>query len=114
MNSVNIIGRLTADPEVRETRNEKLVANYRLAVDRAGSEDADFVPVVVFGNGAEFCEKYLKKGMRVAVSGEIRTERYEDKDGNTKYSWNVMAWKQYFADSKKDDENDGNGRRRRR
>lgn len=80
MNSVILIGRLTKDPETK-TSNDLMIVRYTLAVDRKKKGEADFIPCVCFGKTAEFAQKYLKKGTKVCVSGEIRTGSYEGKNG---------------------------------
>ena len=106
MNMVVLVGRLVADPAVSvfgKDGVEKKVARYRLAVDRVGKgQDADFIPCVVFGKGAEFVEKYLKKGSKVIVSGRIQSSSYTDKDGNKVFSVEVNVDKHEFAESKRD------------
>lgn len=109
MNSVNIIGRLTSDPEMRESKgwdNDTLIANFFVAVQRIGSEEADFIRCVAFGKTAEFVEKYFAKGSRVGISGRIQTGRYENKDGQTVYTTDVIAERVDFADGKKEDSKD--------
>lgn len=104
MNNVVLIGRLTADPEVKDYgkgKNAGTVANYTLAVDRAGSEDADFIRCCAFNGGAEFAEKYLTKGMKIAVRGEIRTGSYENKNGDKVYTTEVIVNQHEFCESKK-------------
>ena len=89
MNKVILIGRLTSDPETRYTQGEQSVciARYRLAVDRrykkGGEQSADFISCVAFGKSGEFAEKYLHKGIKIAVEGRIQTGSYKDKDGKT-------------------------------
>jgi len=104
MNKVILTGRLTADPEVRESQNTT-VAKYRLAVDRRfkrdGEETADFIPCVVFGKGAEFAKNWLKKGTKVNVIGRIQTGSYTNKDGQKVYTTDVIVEEQEFAESKK-------------
>ena len=99
MNRVELIGRLTKDVEVFTTE-KTTVGRYTLAVDRRFGDGADFISVVVFGKGAEFAQKYFKKGQRVAVTGRIQTGSYE-KDGRKNYTFDVVADDQEFADSKK-------------
>lgn len=99
MNKVILIGRLTKDPDVRATQDGKMFARYTLAVDRV-SEGADFVPCVAFGKSAEFAQKYLHKGMKMAIVGRIQTGSYKDKDGKTQYSTNVLIDNQEFCESK--------------
>lgn len=101
-NKVILMGRLTKDPEIR-TANDKSVARYTLAVDRRFSNDenkTDFLNIVVFGKGAEFAEKYFKKGMKVLVTGRIQTGSYVNKDGNKVYTFDVVAEEQEFCESK--------------
>ena len=112
MNVVIIMGRLTKDPEVRYTQgqNSMAVARYTLAVERRGRKDdsqqqADFIRCVAFGRSAEFAEKYFRKGLRVAIDGRIQTGSYQDKNGNTVYTTDVVVNNQEFADGK----NSGSG-----
>ena len=112
MNKVMLMGRLTRDPQI--TRNENggnttVIARYTLAVDRRRRNDgngptADFIGCVVFGKGAEFAEKYLKKGTKIAVSGHIQTGSYTNKDGNKVYTTDVVVEEQNFAESKRSSE----------
>ena len=93
MNNVNLIGRMTADPDVRYNPNTQLaVAKFRLAIDDGYGEKkrTNFVPVTVFGKSAENCEKFLKKGLQVGVQGKIQTGSYE-KDGKKVYTMDVIA-----------------------
>lgn len=107
MNKVNLIGRLTADPEVRYTQGDQpmCIASYRLAVERRGKkvegqQNADFISIKAFGKGGEFAEKYLHKGMKVAVSGHIQTGSYTKQDGTKVYTTDVIADEQEFCESK--------------
>lgn len=107
MNKVNLIGRLTADPEVRYTQGDQpmCIASYRLAVERRGKkvegqQNADFISIKSFGKGGEFAEKYLHKGMKVAVSGHIQTGSYTRQDGQKVYTTDVIADEQEFCESK--------------
>lgn len=111
MNKVILMGRLTRDPEVRYSQGAQgtAIARYTLAVNRSfkrdGEPEADFINIVAFGNRGEFAGKYFKKGRQVAVVGELRISSYTDRDGNKRWSTDVMAEEQHFADSKKDDGN---------
>ncbi|MDY2960573.1 MAG: single-stranded DNA-binding protein [Hornefia sp.] len=103
MNSVQLIGRLTRDPEVRYTASSQMaVATFTVAIDRptrAGSErQTDFPRITVFGKQAENCEKYLAKGRRVAVEGRIQTGSYQNKNGDTVYTTDVVANRVEFLD----------------
>ena len=106
MNKVILIGRLTKDPEVRYTQGatQMAIARYTLAVDRRlkreNEPSADFINCVVFGKAAEFTEKYLTKGIKVAVTGRIQTGSYTNKDGQTVYTTDVVVEEQEFAESK--------------
>lgn len=102
-NCVFLIGRLTADPEVRYTSGSQMaVANFTLAIDRPvrqGEErKADFPRVVVFGRQAETCEKYLAKGRLVAVEGRIQTGSYQNRNGDTVYTTDVVASRVEFLE----------------
>ncbi|MBP3195527.1 MAG: single-stranded DNA-binding protein [Butyrivibrio sp.] len=108
MNKVELIGRLTKDPESKTSQNENatVVTRYTLAVDRrsrgknAEEQTADFINIVAFGNSGEFASKYFKKGMRVAAVGHIQTGSYTNKDGVRVYTTDVVAEDQEFADGK--------------
>lgn len=94
MNSVQLIGRLTRDPEVRYTtgQNQTAVARFTIAVNDGYGENerTSFIPIVVFGRQAETCERYLSKGRQVGITGRIQTGSYE-KDGRTIYTTDVIA-----------------------
>ena len=108
MNKVELIGRLTKDPEVRYTQSSNTqVSNFILAVSRRfvkeGEErQADFINIVAWGKTAEFCSKYFNKGQQVAVVGRIQTRNWEDDQGQKHYATEVVAEEVYFADSKKE------------
>lgn len=106
MNLVVLMGRLTADPDVRYTQEQTAVARFTLAVDRRykqeGGPTADFIPCVAFGRGADFAEKYLHKGLRITVSGRIQTGSYINKDGQKVYTTEVVVDSQEFADAKRE------------
>lgn len=93
MNRVELIGRLTRDPEVRYTADSNMaVATFTLAVDRVSKEKrADFPRIKVFGKQAENVEKYMHKGSQIAIEGSIETGSYKDKDGGTHYTTDVVA-----------------------
>lgn len=101
MNSVVLIGRLTKDPEIKYiSDNQMAVANFTVAVDRpmAKEKTADFIRVVVFGKQAENCGTYLAKGRMVGVQGRIQTSSYKGKDGETRYTTDVVADRVEFID----------------
>lgn len=107
MNKVILMGRLTKDPEVRYTQGQQpaAVTRYTLAVDRSykkGEEkEADFINIVSFGKAGEFAGKYFKKGMMVAVVGELRISSYTDKNGEKRWATDVVTSEQHFAEAKK-------------
>lgn len=101
MNKVVLMGRLTKDPDVRYTESQLCVARYTLAVDRRSKEkETDFISCVAFGKSGEFAEKFLKKGMKIAVEGRIQTGSYNNKEGNKVYTTNVVVDQHEFAESK--------------
>lgn len=105
MNTVILLGRLTRDPEVRQTTgNEPMtIARYTLAVDRRTKDKtADFINCVAFGKNAEFAEKYLKQGTKIALNGRIQTGSYTNRDGKKVYTTDVVVENQEFAESKGD------------
>ena len=107
LNNVVLMGRLVADPELRHTPNDIAVTSFTLAVNRsyskAGSDKAtDFIAIVAWRSTAEFVSKYFIKGQLVAVQGSIQTRTYQDKEGNNRKAFEVVASNVYFADSKKE------------
>ena len=103
MNLVCLCGRLTKDPDVRYTQGEKstCVARYTLAVDRRTKEKkTDFIRCIAFGKSAEFAEKYLYKGIKIAVEGRIQTGSYTNKDGQKVYTTDVVVESTEFVESK--------------
>ena len=109
MNKVILMGRLTRDPDIRYTQgdNPMCIARYTLAVDRRFSRNAnndgnnaDFISCVAFGKTAEFTEKSLKKGTKMAITGRIQTGSYTNKDGAKVYTTEVVVEDQEFAESK--------------
>lgn len=106
MNKAILMGRLTKDPDIRYTQgNDPMcIARYTLAVDRRikkdGQDNADFIPCVAFGKAAEFVEKYVKKGTKLAVSGRIQTGSYTNQNGQKVYTTEIIVEEQEFAESK--------------
>lgn len=109
MNKVILMGRLTREPEVRYSDGAEplAVARYTLAVNRRFKKDeADFVPCVAFGKAGEFAEKYFKKGQLVSIIGRLQVRSW-DKDGERRWSTDVIVEEQYFAEGKHDSEKNG-------
>ena len=102
MNKVILCGRWTADPNVRYTQGDNLaVARGSIAVDRKGKDKgADFPSVVAFGKTAEHIEKYYRKGMKANIVGHLQTGKYDDKDGKTVYTTDVVIEEIEFGESK--------------
>ena len=106
MNKVIIIGRVVRDAEIRYSQgaSSTCIARYTLAVDRKfkqeGQPTADFINCIAFGKLGEFAEKYLHKGVKIAVTGRIQTGSYKNKDGNTVYTTDVVVEEQEFCESK--------------
>lgn len=106
MNSVCLVGRLTRDPEVRYgSQSQMAIARFSIAVDRPfadrnGERQTDFIRIVCFGKSAEFVEKYFKKGMRVGVTGSLRTDSYTNKDGVNVTTVEVAADRVEFMESR--------------
>ena len=110
MNKVFLIGRLVRDPELRYTQAEEpmAIARYTLAVERRGKRNqdgnesnADFISCVAFGRLGEFAEKYLQKGLRVAVTGRIQTGSYTNQEGQKVHTTDIIVEEQEFADGKR-------------
>jgi single-strand DNA-binding protein len=93
MNSVNLVGRLTKDPELRHTEDNRAICNFNVAMDDVYSQDdrADFIRVTAFGKQAENCQKYLRKGFITGVQGRLRSDSYKDSEGVTRYPVTVTA-----------------------
>lgn len=106
MNKVILTGRLVADPEVKYTQGATptAVARYRLAVDRRfkkeGEQTADFIGCVAFGKSGEFVEKYLRKGMKILVTGRILTGSYTNNEGQKVYTTDIVVEEHEFCESK--------------
>lgn len=114
MNKVILMGRLTRDPEVRYSQGDTptAFARYTLAVDRRFNRNgddatADFISCVAFGRSAEFAEKYLHKGTKIALTGRIQTGSYTNRDGVKVYTTDVVVEDQEFAESKNSSGGDG-------
>lgn len=110
MNKLILMGRLCDDPEVKYGgANNTAVANFRLAVERRfkreGEQDADFLLITALGKQGEFSEKYLRKGTKILMEGEIRNNNYTNKDGVMVYQNQIIAHSIEFAESKSSQSN---------
>ena len=117
MNKVILIGRLVREPEVRYSQGANgstAVARYTLAVDRKfkqeGQPTADFINCIAFGKLGEFAEKYLRQGIKIAVTGRIQTGSYTNKDGQKVYTTDVVVEEQEFCESKSSQQSQNNDR----
>ena len=109
LNRVDIMGRLTRDPELRYTQSSNIpVTSFTLAVDRdysgkdGGEKQTDFIDCVAWRHTAEFVSNYFSKGRMAIVSGKLQVRPWEDNDGNKRKAVEVIAENVYFGDSKKD------------
>ena len=104
-NTVILTGRLTADPELKTTANGVPVTSFTIAVQRKykqGEESqADFINIVAWRQTAEFITKYFHKGSMIGIEGSIQTRKYQDKDGNNRVAFEVIANNVQFVESKK-------------
>lgn len=110
-NRVTLIGRLTADPELRHTQDGIAVATFRLAVNRPkradGQQEVDFIPVVVFRKLAVTVSEYCRKGRLVLVEGSIRQRQYETQTGEKRTTYDVLAGRVQFLPDGRRQEGDG-------
>jgi len=110
LNRVQLIGRLGKDPESKFTPTGKKVAHFSLAVSQrwktggASKEYTEWVNIEAWGRLGEVCQEYLKKGSLVYLEGRLKTEKYEDKGGETKYYTKVVALTLQFLDKRDKDE----------
>lgn len=106
LNKAILMGRLTADPEMRSTQGGKKVTSFTLAVNRNGKDaGTDFVDIVAWEKTAEFVCRYFRKGQQVAVSGRISTRSWEDQNGGKRKAVEVVAEEVHFAEGKKAGQN---------
>ena len=107
LNTAILMGRLTADPELRHTPNDIPVITFTLAVERSYAKSgeqrqADFIDIVAWRYTAEFVSRYFQKGQLVAIRGSIQTRTYTDKEGKKRKAFEIIADQVHFAESKKD------------
>ena len=111
MNNVSLIGRLTADPELKTTQNGISYCRFTVAVNRYskdGEDTADFISCVAWRSTAEFICNYFLKGNKIALIGSIQTGSYTDKDGRKVYTTDINTDKVFFCESKKDGNSENN------
>ncbi len=108
LNHITIMGRLTRDPEMRTTQSGVSVVSFTAACDRDfggrdGSErQTDFIDCVAWRSTGEFVSKYFRKGSMIVVSGRLQSRKWQDRDGNNRTSWEVVADNVYFGESRRD------------
>lgn len=108
LNSCVLMGRLTADPELRKTQSGLSVTSFTLAVERDfkdnnGNKITDFIPCVAWRQTAEFVCKYFAKGQMAIVEGSLQTRDWQDNNGNKRRAFEILANTVYFGGSKKDE-----------
>ncbi len=115
LNHIDLMGRLTRDPELRRTQSGIPVTSFRIAVDRdfqskdGGDKQTDFIDIVAWRNTAEFVAKYFTRGRMAVVSGRLQIREWTDKDNNRRTTAEVVADNVYFGDSKRDSAAPGQG-----
>ena len=113
LNRIILMGRLTRDPELRQTQSGASVANFSLAVDRdfkdkqTGEKPTDFIDIVAWRSSAEFVSRFFTKGRMAVVEGRLQLRDWTDRDGNKRRTAEVLAEHGYFGDSKRDAESGG-------
>ena len=108
LNKVVLAGRMTADPELKQTASGVSVLSFTIAVSRSyvsksseqGERQADFVNVVAWRNTAEFISKYFRKGSAICVTGSIQTRNWQDQQGQKRYATEVVADEAMFVESR--------------
>lgn len=104
LNQIVLQGRLTAEPEMRQTQNNVSVTTFTLAVNRDhNKEETDFVSCVAWRQTAEFISKYFQKGQLMLAKGSLQSRKWTDKDNNKRINWDVVVDNVYFCESKKND-----------
>jgi len=111
LNKIMLMGRLTRDPELRKTQSDISVVSFCLAVDRdyrakGAEKETDFINIVAWRGTADFVSKYFYKGQMAVVSGRLQSRQYEDKNGDKRTAYEVVADTVYFGEGKRD--NSGN------
>jgi len=114
MNNVVLMGRLVRDPELRHTQAGLPVVSFRIAVDRRYSKDqaerqSDFIDIVAWRGTAEFVQKFFPKGRMIAVQGHLQVREWQDKEGNRRWTTEVVAENVYFTGEKREGGGSGGG-----
>jgi len=113
LNHITIMGRLTRDPELRSTQAGVSVASFTVAVDRdfggrdGGEKQTDFIDCVAWRQTGEFVSKYFRKGSMIVVSGRLQSRKWQDREGNNRTNWEVVADNVYFGESRRDSGDSG-------
>ncbi len=116
LNHVTVMGRLCADPELKYTQSDVPVTSFRLAVERNyanqdGERETDFFDVTAWRGTAEIICEYFGKGRMIAIDGRLETQRWKDREGNNRVTVAIVAESVYFADNKRDDDDEGDSRK---
>ena len=109
MNKIDLMGRIVETPTIKTTLSGKSVTSFTVAIrrDYGGQQaETDFIPVVAWNNTAEFVCKYFEKGKMIAVSGSLQTTKYEDRQGNKRTAYEVVARDVYFCGDKSENKAD--------
>lgn len=112
LNKVVLAGRLTADPELKQTTSGISVVSFTIAVNRKYSKEqqqTDFISVIAWRQTAEFISRYFKKGSAICITGAIQTRSWQDQQGQKRYATEVVADEAMFVDSKSDNQPAANG-----
>ena len=106
LNHISIMGRICKDPELRTTGSGVSVCTFTVAVERdfsgKGEKITDFIECIAWRGTADFVSKYFSKGKMIVVDGSLQSRKWEDKNGNKRTAWEVLANNVYFADSNKE------------
>jgi single-strand DNA-binding protein len=115
LNRIIIMGRLTAAPELKTTQSGVSVVSFTVACERDYSgqgqeKQTDFVDCTAWRGTAEFVSKHFRKGSMIVVSGRLQSRKWEDRDGNKRTSWEILAESVYFGESRRDEAQQGGSR----
>jgi single-strand DNA-binding protein len=104
MNRVELMGRLSKDPEIRVGKDKCTCATFSIAEKNVFNDSVDFFSIVAFGRVAELCEKYLHKGLQIIVCGRLQNKQWKNKEGHTMYGMDIIISELFFTDTKRVDE----------